>query len=68
MIALAVTDLWSVGIPAPVALAAVAVIGYLFGQRTRKPAETPSEQARHEMKRGKPTCPLKRMPTSSWRL
>lgn len=44
---------WSVGIPAPVALAAVALIGYLFGQRTHigKPADT--DQGRLEVRRAK---------------
>lgn len=44
-------DLWSIQIPVPVALAAVALIGYLFGQRTRQLMETQPDHARREMKR-----------------
>jgi diguanylate cyclase len=45
-------DFWTLGIPTPVALAAVAVIGYLFGRRRR--TETPNRAiARRELKRAK---------------
>ena len=46
-------NLWDIGIPVPVALAAVALIGYMFGQRTRKTNLDHVDQARREMKRAK---------------
>ena len=45
------SQLWSLHIPAPMALAAVALIGYLFGQYKRKALNTETEQARRELKR-----------------
>jgi len=52
MIALAALDFWSVNIPTTMALAAVALIGYIFGQRTRHPdIQNVVEQARREVKR-----------------
>ena len=45
-------DLWSVNIPTTMALAAVALIGYIFGQRTRpSDIQNAVEQARREVKR-----------------
>lgn len=42
----------AIGVPETVALATVAVIGYLFGHRTRRPEDDPaSEQSRRELKR-----------------
>ena len=46
-------DLWSLYLPTPAALAAVALIGYLFGQRTRQQATVDASQARRELKRAK---------------
>lgn len=46
-------DWWSLHLPAPVALAAVALIGYMFGQRTRQKALNDGSQARRELKRAK---------------
>jgi diguanylate cyclase (GGDEF)-like protein len=52
VIALAAFDIWSVNIPTTMALAVVALIGYVFGQRTRQPdIEKVIEQARREVKR-----------------
>ena len=44
-------DIWSMEIPTTMALAAVALIGYLFGRRTRSEAPVDAEQARRELKR-----------------
>jgi len=46
-------DFWSANIPVPMALAAVALIGYLFGQRTRRDEAAETEQARRELRRAK---------------
>jgi diguanylate cyclase (GGDEF)-like protein len=46
-------DFWALGLPTPVALAAVALIGYLFGQRTRKEVTAEAGQSRRELKRAK---------------
>lgn len=45
-------DIWMIGLPASVALAAVALLGYLFGQRT-KPAPSEPAQLRRELKRAR---------------
>ncbi|MCE9544155.1 MAG: diguanylate cyclase [Planctomycetia bacterium] len=45
-------DLWAINIPVPAALAAVCVIGYLFGRQNRQPAGD-SDSARRELKRAK---------------
>lgn len=45
-------DIWMVGLPATVALGAVALLGYLFGQRT-KPAPSDPVQLRRELKRAR---------------
>lgn len=45
-------DIWMLGLPASVALAAVALLGYLFGQRT-KPAPADPVQLRRELKRAR---------------
>jgi diguanylate cyclase (GGDEF)-like protein len=50
--ALAWLDLWSVQIPAPVTLAAICVVGYLFGRHWAK-AEEDNSTARREVKRAK---------------
>ena len=45
-------DIWSVNIPTTMALASVALIGYVFGQRTRQSdIQNAVEQARREVKR-----------------
>ncbi|MFV2066864.1 MAG: diguanylate cyclase [Pirellulales bacterium] len=51
-IAIAAMDIWSLNIPTTMALAAVTLIGYIFGQRTR-PSDMQGavEQARREVKR-----------------
>ncbi len=46
-------DFSSLALPTPVALAAVALIGYMFGQRTRQLAANEASQARRELKRAK---------------
>lgn len=46
-------DLWSLHLPTPVALAAVALLGYMFGQRTRQLSLAETSQARRELKRAK---------------
>jgi diguanylate cyclase len=48
---LAELDIWSIHLPTPVALAAVTLIGYLFGRRRKGLAEGEEGQARREMKR-----------------
>lgn len=48
---LAWIDITAFHIPTTMALAAVALIGYLFGQRTRKEVPVDIEQARRELKR-----------------
>lgn len=50
---LASFDIGSLHLPETVALAAVALIGYLFGTRTRDLAQGDTEQARRELKRAK---------------
>lgn len=50
-IALFSFDFFSLGIPAPVAIAAVAVIGYLVGRRTRATTSDVDFQSRREIKR-----------------
>lgn len=45
-------EIWTIGLPSTVALAAVAVIGYLFGQRSR-PAPSDQAQLRRELKRAR---------------
>jgi diguanylate cyclase (GGDEF)-like protein len=44
-------DILSLHIPTTMALAAVALIGYIFGQRTRRELPVDIEQARRELKR-----------------
>lgn len=45
-------ETFAIGVPETVALAAVAVIGYLFGHRTRRTASDPiTEQSRRELER-----------------
>jgi len=44
---------WTVGLPATVALAAVALIAYMFGQRTSSIASNHQSQVRRELKRAK---------------
>ena len=46
-------DFWNMHIPVPAALAAVALIGYLFGQRTRVQTKVDVENARRELKRAR---------------
>jgi diguanylate cyclase (GGDEF)-like protein len=46
-------DIWNLHIPVPVALAAVALIGYLFGHRTRSHIKVDVENARRELKRAR---------------
>lgn len=46
-------EIWSFGISAPVALAIVALIGYLFGRRTRQVQMLPTGNSRRELKRAK---------------
>ena len=46
-------DVWSTSIPVPAALAAVALIGYLFGTRTRQAPTAETEQARRELRRAR---------------
>lgn len=53
MLILANFDFWTLGLPTPVALAAVAVFGYLFGCRVRRAVEIDRTQARRELKRAK---------------
>ena len=50
---LATFDVWSLHLPETVALGAVALIGYLFGTRTRDLDRGHSDQARRELKRAK---------------
>ena len=44
-------DIWTLGLPLPVALAAVAVIGYLIGSRRRRIAQFDDATTRREVKR-----------------
>ena len=44
-------DLMHFGLPIPVALAAVAVLGYVFGRRHNQPSSAASEATRRELKR-----------------
>lgn len=44
-------DIWSLHIPTTMALAAVALVGYIFGHRTRRALPVDIEQARRELKR-----------------
>jgi diguanylate cyclase (GGDEF)-like protein len=44
-------DLWTVQIPLPLALAAVATIGYLFGRRSKQPTEETVCRSRRELRR-----------------
>lgn len=46
-------NLWDLQIPIPVALAAVATIGYLVGHRSRAAAADGREQARRELRRAR---------------
>jgi diguanylate cyclase len=46
-------DFFMYGIPGPLALAAVAVLGYLFGRRQRQETNGLRSQSRREMKRAK---------------
>jgi diguanylate cyclase (GGDEF)-like protein len=54
MIPVAELDLWSAYLPAPLALAVVAVLGYLIGQKTRRPTVSVElDESRKEMRRAK---------------
>jgi diguanylate cyclase (GGDEF)-like protein len=44
-------DLWNVNLPAPVALAVVAALGYLFGRRNRASTEEVVARSRRELRR-----------------
>jgi len=46
-------DFSVIHLPTPVALAAIAVIGYLMGRRSAKPVTTELDQARRELKRAR---------------
>jgi len=46
-------DIWIYGLPVPVALATVAVIGYLFGRRSRPRPKLNDAETRREMKRAR---------------
>ena len=50
-LALGTIDFWNISIPIPVALAAVAVIGYLIGRRAHAGTETLAAQSRRDMRR-----------------
>jgi diguanylate cyclase len=44
-------DIWSLRLPTPVALAAVATLGYLFGRRTRGSGDDIAARSRRELRR-----------------
>ncbi|MEW4454553.1 GGDEF domain-containing protein [Bremerella sp. JC817] len=44
---------WIMGIPTPVAMALIALIGYFLGKRNQKPESTDQAYARRELKRAK---------------
>lgn len=46
-------DFSTVGLPTPVALGAIAVIGYLIGRRSQRPAAVDADEARRELKRAR---------------
>jgi diguanylate cyclase (GGDEF)-like protein len=48
-----VADLWNISLPIPVALAAVAAIGYLVGRRARVPERETVTQSRRELRRAR---------------
>jgi diguanylate cyclase len=50
---MAMLDLWTVNIPIPVALAAVATIGYVFGRRRSGPREEAVVRSQRELRRAK---------------
>jgi diguanylate cyclase (GGDEF)-like protein len=44
-------NLLAIPVPIPVALAIVALIGYVFGRRSKRPADGPPSRSRHELRR-----------------
>lgn len=44
---------WILGIPTPVAMALIALIGYFLGKRNQRPASVEQAFARRELKRAK---------------
>jgi len=47
----AAVDLWTVRVPIPLALALVALLGYLIGRRARVPSSVSEQQSRRELRR-----------------